>query len=115
MSDAKPTYTVPDGCELIKDDDDLLLLDLDGREAVHQFVQMLQVLEPKFPIAKIRIWASRGGNTHACILLKGEATFHVRMALQLAMGSDHLRTGLALFEGSAGNVLFKPIRPKKDR
>lgn len=106
MSESNPNPEVPPGMLLVSDTPTSLLCDLDTIESVQQFVAVLPYVAEKYPILLLRIWSSMGGNTHAAMHLCDEAAFSVRLALQTALGSDPVRTVLALRDG--GNLLFKP-------
>ena len=108
MSGGRPKYDVPEECNLVEDTDYRLLLDIDSSSGLVQFLEHFMVLEPWYPVDCLFVWPSRGGNLHILIEFEKAYSFFLRMAMQLSLGSDPLRTTLALFEGKAGNVLFKP-------
>lgn len=98
---------VPEGCDIISDRDDWLLLDLDTRWARAQFLKRYDGVHP------LRIWPSRNNNLHVVVDLGAPMPYNERLALQLHLGSDSARTGIDLKKtpNMRRNVLFRPRRP----
>lgn len=102
---------VPEGCDLIPDEPDVLNLDLDNGATPYWVSSM--VWDPLFGRVKsIRIWLSRGGNVHAQVRLTSPMPFKDRLALQEKWGSDSARSCIDLIKlpSARRNVLFKPKR-----
>lgn len=102
--------TPPEGCEVIYDQVNLLLLDLDSEGAVVWFVEVLRMFRTLIAIDRIHIYPSRN-NVHVIIVMPEAHEFQSRMAWQIALGSDPRRSLLATLEGPRGNILFRPIGP----
>jgi hypothetical protein len=105
-------------CELYVGAPDLLLLDLDNGDAEKQFLRTLPVVAEKFgPLDTVDGWKSRGAGRHLVLRLPQAMTVVERLLLQDVLGSDPVRTALALHEfrtlDSDTIFLFKPKQEPK--
>jgi hypothetical protein len=105
-------FEVPDGCELIEDAGNLLLLDLDTLEDEQQFDDLRNIFYFFIGAVDEQEWGSRNGGKHVVIELDGDLPLEHRLLLQVCLGSDPKRSLLTFcknFRGRKGsNVLFRP-------
>lgn len=101
----------PTGTKFYWPADDELLIDLDGADAVQEFVRRLTWT--KLPVVGLRLWPSRHKGMHAVVTLQGSHHEAARIIMQAGLGSDKIRETLSLFRLAAGRtgvtVLFKPL------
>lgn len=111
IADARREAEVND-CLVIEGGDGILLLDLDTKEAVAQFLAMKHKLNELCGITEQQWWSSKSGNTHARIYINLSLTAAQRVAMQAALGSDGWREMFAVrrlvLEVEEPSLLFKP-------
>lgn len=89
-----------------------LLCDLDSPEAVHQFDEVLPIVESMYGVDNVQAWVSRSGNQHRAVTIKNALGVHTRLALQAMLGSDGVKEALSLKRVREGqhepSILFRP-------
>lgn len=101
-----------DGFAVERADDYSLLLDIDTPHAMAQYERVLPLVSEHFGAVEKERWASKSGNTHIRVHLPCALPWHMRYALESALGSDGVRSVLALRQMLNGcdeaSMLFRP-------
>lgn len=102
---------IKEGYEVIWGNDHTLLIDLDSIAAMDCFEEVLPTVLELFPVKQIYRWISKSNNRHVMIELDVKLPWEVRYALEAALGSDGVRTALAIRQMENGckeaSVLFR--------
>lgn len=103
---------IAEGYEIIEGTPDTLLIDLDDGKELNQ--QMLTKFAEQFGGYSYQTWASRSGTgRHVRIMADARFTPAQALALEVALGSDPLRTILGVKRLQNGveqpRMLFKPL------
>jgi hypothetical protein len=110
--DAVIAQAQAEGFEVVRASYSVLLLDLDTPAAVAQFDRVLPIVQEHFGVLGMERWRSKSGNTHISVTLSAAQPWAVRYALEAALGSDGLRSALALLQMINGcneaSILFRP-------
>lgn len=100
------------GCEVIRANDFLLLLDIDSAKDYETFTYHIALLRNWLEVEEVDEWKSRSGNCHIRIRLKNPLPMITRYGLQAALGSDGKRELLNYRDLAEGIlepcVLYKP-------
>jgi len=95
-----------------------LLLDLDDREALGHYENMLSEVQEYIDVTEVRRWVSKSGfGTHVLLRSKISLPVEQRMLLQAILGSDLKRELYNLVRMRNGNpepcLLFEPPQKRK--
>jgi hypothetical protein len=104
--------------EVIRTRPDILLLDLDSETAHAQYKRNLSLLQKHFGLVEVDTYRSKSmKENHWHVVVKCDpCDITTRIALQLALGSDYRREGMALMMIQDGienpSFLYKPKAAK---
>lgn len=104
-------------CDTVYATNTQLMLDLDTTYASALFRQVFPVVCEKFIDARIdATWKSRNKGEHVVIELGEEVTLMEQLVLQSSLGSDPVRSIIALAElKKTGSTIINLFKPREDK
>jgi hypothetical protein len=105
---------VTNGFSMVYTRPNVLLLDLDGPEAMMQLTRNFDSFRKSYPVCKTRTWESQNHGRHVEITLQKDMDFLERLICQTYLGSDTVKEYLSMlrWQTTGGAVSFLAQPPK---